>query len=81
MKQILEHIADENHVTPEEVLFEMQTAIQIGMNSTDPNVQRRWAEIPKKGEVPTPEEVMAYLLAQITNADHAQKSTQPEYLC
>lgn len=65
MKQIIQKIANENHVTPEEVLFELENVIQIGVNSSDPSVQRRWAEVPKKGKVPTPEEVMTYLSIRI----------------
>lgn len=81
MKQILKQIAKENHVTPEEVRFEIQAAIQIGMNSSDPDVRQRWAEIPKKGDVPTPEEVIVFLFTQVSNSSSTQKNAQTECFC
>lgn len=44
-----------------EVRKEIQKAMLVGMCSQDPQVQTYWKRIPHEGEVPTPEEVVAFL--------------------
>ena len=53
--------------TVSEVRIEIQKAMLIGLCSQDPKVQAYWKHIPCEGEVPTPEEVIAFL------ADEANK--------
>lgn len=58
---MINRIAAENGVTVKEVLKEIQKAIDEGMKSTDPQAVRLWNNCPKKGDKPTPEEVIEYI--------------------
>ena len=59
-KTILKAVAQKNNTTTEDVLREMEAAIAIGMNDPDPEIQAKWRQIPRKGDCPTPEEVIMY---------------------
>ena len=63
--KILEKVAKQNGVSIEEVIKEITLAIDIGMASADPAAQKHWADMPKKGEKPTPEEAISYLTKKI----------------
>ena len=52
-------------VTVEEVRAQMHFATLAGLCSKDPAVQACWATVPCKGEVPTPEELIAYLATHV----------------
>ncbi|MDE5740959.1 MAG: hypothetical protein K2H90_00755 [Oscillospiraceae bacterium] len=54
-------IAAENGVTVKEVREEIQKAIDEGMKSTDPKAMELWKNCPKKGDKPTPEELIEYI--------------------
>jgi hypothetical protein len=56
----IERIAKENHTTVEEVRLQIKVAMINGLVSTDPKVKAYWQSIPCEGEVPTPEEFIAY---------------------
>ncbi len=58
-------IASTEGISPQEVLFEMQAAIDACYDSEDPAVQARWATMPFKCK-PTPEALIAYLAEKIT---------------
>lgn len=77
MQQIFKEIACQNDVSPEEVQAEIKLAIQLGMACSDPAVQRRWAEIPKQRDVPTPEEVISCLIAWIQETNPATSYISP----
>jgi hypothetical protein len=57
----LRQIAMRDGKTVSEVRKEIQKAMLIGLCSQDPKVQAYWKRIPCEGEVPTPEEVIAFL--------------------
>ena len=59
-KTILKAVAQKNNTTTEDVLREMEVAIAMGMANPDPEVQKKWRQIPRKGDQPTPEEVIMY---------------------
>jgi hypothetical protein len=61
----IELVAMKNGVSAEDVLQDIKHAIFIGMCSQDPAVQMRWREVPCKGEYPTPEELIAYIAANV----------------
>lgn len=46
------------------VRAEISLAIRAGMSSADPDVRAAWARIPRAGDVPTPEEFVAYVAAR-----------------
>ncbi|MEZ4357357.1 MAG: sporulation initiation factor Spo0A C-terminal domain-containing protein [Eubacteriales bacterium] len=64
LTHIFEIIAEENNTTVEEVRKEIEIAIQSGFNSNDHKARSQWAKIPKKGEVPTPDELIDYIILQ-----------------
>jgi len=59
-KRAIERIARENHTTVDEVRLQMKIAMMNGLISEDPKVKAYWQSIPCDGEVPTPEEFIAY---------------------
>ncbi len=61
-EHIFEEIVAQNNTTMEEVRREMEVAIRIGFNNPDPKIQKQWAEIPRKGDVPTPDELITYVV-------------------
>ncbi|MBR2421948.1 MAG: hypothetical protein IKB09_06310 [Oscillospiraceae bacterium] len=60
---IIKEVAQMNHTTPENVRRQMEDAIEQAQESTDPIAQAHWASMPRKGEQPTLEEFIAYVLA------------------
>lgn len=61
---IFNQIAMKNHTTVAEVRREMELAIRMAFANPDPKIQDAWAKIPYKGEEPTPEEVITYVVNQ-----------------
>lgn len=59
---IFERIAAEHNTTVEEVRREMEIAIRAGFDNPDPEVQAQWAKIPRKGDIPTPDELITYVV-------------------
>lgn len=60
-KKAISKITAENGVTVKEVREEIQKAIDEGMKSTDPQAIKLWKNCPKKGDKPTPEELIEYI--------------------
>jgi hypothetical protein len=60
-KKSLEDVARKNGVSVDEVKSEIELAIAIARENSDPKVQAFWNSVPSKGKVPTPEEVIAYI--------------------
>lgn len=75
MQHILKKIARQNDVSLEEVKAEIAMAIQIGMGSADAQVQQRWNEVPKAQDVPSVEEVIAFVAARILETEQADCTT------
>lgn len=63
---VLKVIAEQNLTTPEDVLKEIQLALDEGYNNPDPDVQKQWSQIPCKNDRPTPEEVIIYLVQKLS---------------
>ena len=59
---MLEMVANNAGISKEQVRKEMQEAMEEAMHSPDPMVQMRWQFIPRKGEQPTLEEFVEFLL-------------------
>lgn len=64
-RRAIAHIAMREGTTPEMVRKHIQLAMINGLVSDDPAIKAAWARIPKTGDVPTPEEVIAYYTQQI----------------
>ena len=61
----IKKVAVKERVSVAEVRGEIEKAINEAMADPDPAVRAYWAGIPKKGEKPTPEEVIAYMADNI----------------
>ena len=65
MKYVLERIAKESNTTVENVRNEIAFAMAVGMSNKDPNVKKKWEEVPHDGELPTPEEFILHMANQV----------------
>ena len=70
--EIIKLIALANNTTPEEVYSEMQIALDAAFQSKDPKVQKEWEKIPMKGDRPTPEEVIPFLVMMLSASESAE---------
>lgn len=70
--EIIKLIAIAHNTTPEEVYAEMQIALDAAYQNTDPDVQKEWAKIPMKGNRPTPEEVIPFLVMMLSASESAE---------
>lgn len=67
INEIIKQVAMAHNTTPAEVYADMQIALDAAFQSKDSNVQNEWEKIPLKGDHPTPEEVIPYLVGQLKN--------------
>ncbi len=63
--KVFEKIAAREGVSVAEIRAEIQKAIDAGLVSPNPAVQQQWSKLPYKGDKPTPEDVIAYVVGQI----------------
>ena len=63
-EQALQMVAIRNGMTVEEVRKEIKLAILAGLCNTASAVQAKWKEVPCAGDVPTPEELITYIVEQ-----------------
>ena len=66
LNSIVRHIAKQERVSEQEVLDEMQKAIDAGYNNPDPTIQKNWATMPFEDK-PTPQELILFLAGKIQN--------------
>jgi len=64
----IHYIAKREGISAQEVIAEMQRAIDAAYGNADPAVQARWAAMPFSG-VPTPQELLAYLAEQLQSGE------------
>lgn len=64
---IFAKVAKQHGVSKDEVYREIQKAIDAGFDNQDPAVQAEWKKMSIRGERPTPEEVIAYVVGQLQN--------------
>ena len=64
MQDLWKQVAEQYHVSAEEVQAEITKAIETGMQTAEHSVRRAWAEIPRRCDVQEPEEVVASLVIQ-----------------
>lgn len=69
-KDVFEEIAEQNGTTPEKVRMVIQRAINEAFANPTPENRDFWENIQKKGDVPTPDEVLAAM------KDEAMKENQ-----
>ena len=61
----IQNIAKREGRTEDEVLACMQEALEEGMNNPDPAIRAAWQLVPHRGEAPTPQEVMGYIVNKL----------------
>lgn len=66
-KNALKQLAKQEGVSVETVRHEIEIAIAEARKSTDPKAQAFWKTVPRKGEYPTPEEVIVHLAGMTRN--------------
>lgn len=64
---ILAKVAKQHGISRDEVYREIQKAIDVGFDNPDPKVQAEWKKMSIRGERPTPEEVLVYMVKQLQN--------------
>lgn len=64
-EQALQEVALRHNTTVEEVRKEIKLAMLAGLCNTAPTVQAKWKEIPRVGDVPTPEELITYAAEKV----------------
>lgn len=57
----IEATAKKQGISSEELINEIEKAIEEAMHSDDPKVQERWRCVPYRGEKPTAVEFIAYM--------------------
>ena len=65
-EEALQEVALRHNTTVEEVRKEIKLAMLAGLCNADPAVQAKWKEMPCIGEIPTPEELISYVVEKIT---------------
>ena len=65
MQNLWKQVADQYCTSAEEVQAEIAEAIRQGMNNLDADVQQAWAEIPRQQDELQPEDVVAWIAAQL----------------
>lgn len=63
--RIIALIAQQKQISEDEVLKEMQEAIDFGYYNPDPAVREEWAAMPFQ-EKPTPQEFIAYMADRLS---------------
>ena len=66
ISSVLRQVACENDISVDAVYHEIENIIEHCMGSEDPTIRKRWEVMPCRGNVPTVEELMEYLLREIT---------------
>lgn len=64
-KKILKKLAKQKGISEMDIQQEIEIAIREAMKSPDPQAQAFWKSIPHKGEQPTPEEVITYIVNKV----------------
>ena len=64
-QQLFEQVSKESGVPVTEVINEIEIAIAVAMANPDPGVQKFWQAVPRKGQRPTPAELLIYLKRHI----------------
>ena len=63
-RQAIKTIADKKNIPPDYVRREIEAAISEAMRNPDPAIKSMWESVPCKGDVPEPEELIAWLAEQ-----------------
>ena len=70
-RRAIEKVALKEHKAVEEVRTAMIEAMTEGFNSKDPSARAMWTQIPCEGEMPTPEELIAWVGKRLNGGQFA----------
>lgn len=62
---LFERLARERGITVEEMRAIISPRIEKGLHDPDPEKRAQWERIPCAGEVPTPEELLRYVVKKL----------------
>lgn len=62
---LFERLARERGITVEEMRAIISARIEKGLHDPDPEKRAQWERIPCTGEVPTPEELLRYVVKKL----------------
>ncbi len=81
-KRIIETIAIQQGITPEEVEHEMMEAIRAGMASPDPHAQALWKQICPDGKEPDLDTFLSFMATRVDmmTKQEKQKNNHNEYI-
>lgn len=68
-KAALQFVAKKNRVSEEAVKYEIEKAAAMARQSSDPKIQAFWNSIPRQGEYPTAEEILAGITKLISDGE------------
>lgn len=64
-KTLFERLARERGISAEEMRPIISARIEQGMNDPDPVKRASWEQIPRAGDIPTPEEWLRYAVERL----------------
>jgi len=65
VERAISRVAESNGTTSDDVRKNIMEMLEIGRNSTDPAVRAAWSKVPCRGDVPSVEDVMLYILSRL----------------
>ncbi|MEA4854107.1 MAG: hypothetical protein VB082_07515 [Christensenella sp.] len=68
-KQAIKAVAKQHGMSVEETIKEMEKAIIEGYSNPDEQIRAYWKQIPCKGEYPTPEELIVFIVNHEINSN------------
>ena len=78
MKTVLTEVAEQFHVSPEEVRAEIAHAIHLALTSSDQEVKRRWDKLlPQKQQGDVSVEAVIASLTEAVLASHGEAHATP----
>ncbi len=69
-EKLFERLARERGITVEEMRAIISARIEQGLQDPDPEKRAQWERIPCAGEIPTPEELLRYVVEKLEAEGH-----------
>lgn len=76
ISNIFRELAARDRTSEFEVQRQIEIAIQTGIQNPDPAIRAQWEKVPCTGEIPTPEELILYIVQQITEGNDTPELQQ-----
>lgn len=67
LENALKHMIENEGMDESTIREQIAFAISLALKSNDPNLQNFWTKIPCNGSCPTIDEIVDYLITEITN--------------